>query len=171
MMTKNLVTLPGYQITELIYDGVRSLGVHLKYVCMGIPLILNTCRDAIYRVSTNMRCTRSLVYRGTRSSDNQSVIIKVLRNEYPTFNELLGFRNQYAIAHNLAHPNIIHPLALERYGNGYALIMADVGAISLSDYWFQSKRSVKEFCHQAIQLTEALHYLIQQRIIHKDIKP
>ena len=136
MMTKNLVTLPGYQITELIYDGVRTL-----------------------------------VYRGTRSSDNQSVIIKVLRNEYPTFSELLGFRNQYAIAHNLAHPNIIHPQALERYGNGYALIIADVGAISLWDYWLQSKPDLKEFCHQAIQLTEALHYLIQQRIIHKDIKP
>ena len=136
MMNNNLVVLPDYQISKIIYDGVRTL-----------------------------------VYRGTSHTNNQNVIIKVLRNEYPTFNELLGFRNQYAIAHNLAHPNIIHPLALERYGNGYALIMADVGAISLSDYWFQSKRSVKEFCHQAIQLTEALHYLIQQRIIHKDIKP
>ena len=36
---------------------MNSPWVHLKYVCMGIPLILNTCRDAIYRVSTNMRCT------------------------------------------------------------------------------------------------------------------
>ena len=97
MMTNLPVTLPGYQITEPIYDGVRT----------------------------------TAVYRGTRSADNQSVIIKVLRNEYPTFNELLGFRNQYAIAHNLAHPNIIHPQALERYGNGYALIMADVGACLL----------------------------------------
>ena len=31
----------------------------------GFPLILNTCRDAIYRVSTNMRCTPSHICKKT----------------------------------------------------------------------------------------------------------
>jgi predicted ATPase/signal transduction histidine kinase len=114
---------------------------------------------------------RTLVYRGTTHHDNQPVIIKVLRNSNPTFNELVQFRNQYIITHQLQHPSIVKPLALERYGNGYALIMPDNGAISLSDYWQQSQRSLKEFLSLAIQLAEALHYLSQQRIIHKDIKP
>ncbi|NEP14946.1 MAG: AAA family ATPase, partial [Symploca sp. SIO2C1] len=68
-------------------------------------------------------------------------------------------------------PTIVRPLALERYGNGYALLMPDEGAIALWEYWQQSKHSLVEFLSIAIQLAESLHYLTQQRIIHKDIKP
>jgi predicted ATPase/signal transduction histidine kinase len=115
--------------------------------------------------------TRTLVYRGKSHHEKQPVIIKVLRNPNPTFNELVQFRNQYIITHHLEHPSLVRPLALERYGNGYALIMPDDNAISLPNYWQQSQRSLKEFLRVAIQLAEALHYLSQQRIIHKDIKP
>ncbi|WP_347239455.1 hypothetical protein [Microcoleus sp. FACHB-68] len=37
--------------------------------------------------------TRTLVYRGRREIDRQPVVIKVLRNEFPLFNELVHFRN------------------------------------------------------------------------------
>ena len=67
--------------------------------------------------------SRTVVYRGLRQGDDKAVIIKILKNEYPTFNELLQFRNQYTIALNLNLPGIIKPLSLERYGNGYALVM------------------------------------------------
>jgi serine/threonine protein kinase len=114
---------------------------------------------------------RTIVYRATRTQDNQPVIIKVLRNPHPSFNELVQFRNQYTITRHLEHPGIVRPLALERYGNGYALVMADDGEIALSDYWQQCNTSLSEFLNIAIQLADALHYLNQQRIIHKDIKP
>ena len=115
--------------------------------------------------------SRTLVYRAIRVADCRPVIIKVLRKNNPSFRELLQFRNQYLITRNLDHTNIIHPLALERYGNGYALVMADEGLVSLSHYWQQSSHSLREFLAIALQLTESLHYLNQQRIIHKDIKP
>ncbi|NES03948.1 MAG: serine/threonine protein kinase, partial [Okeania sp. SIO2F4] len=125
-----------------------------------------------YYLSKNLyQGTRTLVYRGQRNWDKKPVIIKVLRNLHPSFNELVQFRNQYMIARNLEHPAIVKPLALERYGNGYALIMPDSGAYALSDYWPKSEPSLTNFLHIAIQLAEVLHYLIQQRIIHKDIKP
>ena len=114
---------------------------------------------------------RTLVYRAVRIADRQPVIVKVLRNLYPSFNELVRFRNQYAIACNLEHPAIVRPCALETYGNRYALVMPDDGAIALSDYWQISSRSLVEFCAIAIQLAEALNYLAQQSIVHKDIKP
>ena len=113
----------------------------------------------------------SLVYQGIIQDRGQPVIIKVLRNPNPTFNNLVQFRNQYIITRDLEHPGIIQTLALERYGNGYALIMADNGAIALGDYWQQDKRSLREFLTVAIQLAEALHYLSEQHILHKDIKP
>ena len=125
-----------------------------------------------YDFSENLyQGTRTLVYRGKRIWDNKSVIIKVLRNPYPSFHGLVQFRNQYIITRHLEHQAIVQPLALERYGNGYALIMPDSGAIALSEYWPKSKQHLKNFLHIAIELAEAFHYLIQQRIIHKDIKP
>ncbi|MGL4379114.1 MAG: ATP-binding protein, partial [Microcoleaceae cyanobacterium] len=139
-----IANLPGYQITEQLYTG-----------------------------------TRTLVYRGIRNSDQQPVVIKLLRNEYPSFNELVQFRNQYTIAKNLDFPGIIKPLNLEVYGNSYALVMEDFGGISLSDYLKPATKESKiyqslpleDFLKIAIQLTEILHYLYQNCVIHKDIKP
>ena len=51
--------------------------------------------------------TRILVYRGSRLYDQKPVIIKVLRNEYLNFSEIVHFRNQYAIVKNLNLPGII----------------------------------------------------------------
>ncbi len=115
--------------------------------------------------------TRTLVYRATQTTTEQLVIIKILRNPHPNFNDLVRFRNQYIITRNLEHPGIVQPLSLERYSNGYALVMPDNGALSLLEYWQQSPSDLSEFLTIAIQLAEALHYLGQQRIIHKDIKP
>ena len=115
--------------------------------------------------------TRTLVYQAIRESDRRPVIVKVLRNPHPHFHEIVQFRNQYAIARHLQHPTIVRPLALIRCGNGYALVMPDEGAIALPRYWQQSPRHLRDFLPIAIQLAEALHYLDQQRTIHKDIKP
>ncbi|MDY6937966.1 MAG: AAA family ATPase [Cyanobacteriota bacterium] len=114
--------------------------------------------------------TRTLVYHGTRTVDNQPVVIKFLRNEYPTFNELVQFRNQYTIAKNLNLPGIVQPLALETYGNGYALVMLDEGYISLGE-WYNGKVAIADALVIAIQLSDILHGLYQNRVIHKDIKP
>ncbi|MBE9227632.1 AAA family ATPase [Phormidium sp. LEGE 05292] len=139
-----IANLPGYQITEKLYTG-----------------------------------TRTLVYRGIRTNNQQPVAIKLLRNEYPNFHELVQFRNQYTIAKNLDYPSIIKPLSLEEYGNSYALIMEDFGGISLSNYLQTAINDnpqykylpLLEFLEIAIKLTETLQYLYQNRIIHKDIKP
>ncbi|NEO85289.1 MAG: AAA family ATPase [Spirulina sp. SIO3F2] len=131
---------------------------------------------------------RTLIYRAIRLKDHQPVIVKVLQNPQPQFSELIQFRHQYILTQNLDSPYIVTPLALERYGLGYALIMPDQGAISLEQYWSRDARQaypqtkpgqsmkgsenrLAEFLAIAIQLAQALHYLSRQRIIHKDIKP
>ncbi|MEY3869420.1 MAG: hypothetical protein RLZZ338_3311 [Cyanobacteriota bacterium] len=119
---------------------------------------------------------RTLVYRGKRLSDSTPVVIKLLRNEYPSFTELVQFRNQYTIAQNLDLPNIIKTYSLELYHNSYALVMEDFGGISIGKYLQTLKETsqpftLADFFFLALQLTDILNGLYHHRIIHKDIKP
>ncbi len=116
---------------------------------------------------------RTLVYRGTRTCDETPVVIKVLRSEYPSFSELVQFRNQYTIAKNLNLPGIIQTYSLEAYQNGYALIVEDFGGISLKEWTGKGETvpSLVEFLRIAIDMSNTLDRLCRDRIIHKDIKP
>ncbi|MBE9119197.1 protein kinase, partial [Lusitaniella coriacea LEGE 07157] len=115
--------------------------------------------------------SRTVVYRGQEVENEKPVVIKLMRNEYPSFRELVQFRNQYAIACNLNLEGIIQSIALERYENRYALIMEDTGGISLAEYKQQSSLSFQQFLNIAIQIAEILQQLHNNSIIHKDIKP
>lgn len=115
--------------------------------------------------------SRTAVYRAIHKSQQFPVVIKVLQREYPTFGELVQFRNQYAIAKNLPIAGIIQPLSLEQFGNGYALVMADCGGISLEKYIGQQPLDLTQKLAIALQITDILHELHQYRVIHKDIKP
>jgi PAS domain S-box-containing protein len=115
--------------------------------------------------------SRTLVDRAIRVCDQQPVILKTLRNKYPSFNELIQFRNQYTIAKNLNLPGIIQTYNLEPYGNGYVLVMEDFGGMSLAQFAEEKPLDITTFLAIAIQLAEILHGLYQHRVIHKDIKP
>ncbi|MBD2385102.1 ATP-binding sensor histidine kinase [Cylindrospermum sp. FACHB-282] len=115
--------------------------------------------------------SRTLVYRGYREIDHKFVVIKLLKNPNPTFNELVQFRNQYTIAKNLNSSLIIKLYSLEPYQNSYALIMEDFGGVSLKDYFTRQEKSLHEFLPIALAITKGLEILHQHYIIHKDIKP
>ncbi|BDA70083.1 Serine/Threonine protein kinase and Signal Transduction Histidine Kinase (STHK) with GAF sensor [Calothrix sp. PCC 7716] len=129
-----------------------------------------------YQVSKEIyNGSRTVVYQGYRESDQKPVAIKVLKNPYPNFNELLQFRNQYTIAKNLKFSGIIQTYSLEPYENGYALVTEDFGGVPIKEY-FASRQieyitHLQEFLHTAISLCDILETLYQQYIIHKDIKP
>ncbi|MEG4518427.1 MULTISPECIES: AAA family ATPase [unclassified Microcoleus] len=117
--------------------------------------------------------TRTQVYRAFRIQDKLPVAIKVLDSQYPTFSELVQFRNQYTIAKNLNLPGIIQTYSLEAYQNSYALVMEDFGGISLKEWTQQGETllNLSEFLQMAIALCHTLNILYRERIIHKDLKP
>ncbi|WP_298911191.1 ATP-binding sensor histidine kinase [uncultured Nostoc sp.] len=136
-MVTTLVTIPGYQVKEQLYNG-----------------------------------SKTLVYRGYRETDSLRVVIKLLKNPYPSFSELVQFRNQYTVAKNLNSPLIIQTYSLEPYQNGYVLVMEDFGGISLKESGIGSSlQNLTEFLQIAIALCNILDILYRDRIIHKDIKP
>ncbi|MEH1885177.1 AAA family ATPase [Nostoc sp.] len=139
-------------------------------------MVSNLASITGYRMSGELyNGSRTVVYRGYRETDSLPVVIKLLKNPYPSFSELVQFRNQYTIAKNLNSPLIISTYSLEPYQNGYALVMEDFGGISLKDYFTSDQTryiaSGQEFLEIAIALCNTLDVLYRERIIHKDIKP
>ncbi len=114
---------------------------------------------------------KTTVYRGQQQTTQISVIIKILNSEYPRLQDLIAFKNQFAISQIIDHPNIIKCYGLEKYGNSYALILEDFSGISLSEYTKSQKLDLNSFLPIAIAITKALEFLYTKRIIHQDIKP
>ena len=115
--------------------------------------------------------TKTVVCRAVEIASQRPVVIKYLNQDYPSFGELIQFRNQYTLTRNLSIPGIVKPLGLEPLGNSYALIMEDVESVSLDHYRQQHPLECAEILEIAIQLAAILHDLQQHRVIHKDIKP
>ncbi len=125
-----------------------------------------------YRPIEQLYCgSRTLVYRAIRETDQHPVVIKLLNRDYPSFSELLQFRNQYTIAKNLHLPGVVEAYTLESYRNSYALVMEDFGGISLREYTQDRSLTLTEVLAIAIQITDILNGLYRNRVIHKDIKP
>ncbi len=131
-----------------------------------------------YRITEQIYSgSKTLVYRGIKEQDQKPVVLKLMRNEYPTFAEIAQFRNQYTITKNLDLPGIVKTYSLENYRNSYVLVIEDFGGISLQDWRLEDKGkkenwfSLNEFFHIAIKIASTLEGLHGNRIIHKDIKP
>ncbi|RAM52604.1 MAG: serine/threonine protein kinase [Hapalosiphonaceae cyanobacterium JJU2] len=128
--------------------------------------------------------SRTIVYRGIREQDQQPVIIKIMRNEYPSLSEIAQFRNQYIINKKFNSPGIVKTYSLENYHNGYAIVMEDFGGISLQQWMGKTnleisnieniktfELTIPDFLDIGIKIALILDQLHRQRVIHKDIKP
>jgi predicted ATPase len=125
-----------------------------------------------YRLSEQLYLgSRTTVYRAVQTATQQPVVIKVLLRDYPTFGELVQFRNQYTITKNLPISGIVRPLSLESVGSSYVLVMEDWGGMALSKYIQQQALDLTTVLAIALQLSEILHELGQHQVVHKDIKP
>ncbi len=115
--------------------------------------------------------TTTCVYRATREPEQSSVIIKTIKAEYPTIEQLTRLRHEYQILQSLQIKGIVKPLALESYHNGLALILSDFGGEPLKNFLSAQNFDLSNFLHIAIQLSSTLAQLHKNNIIHKDIKP
>jgi predicted ATPase/signal transduction histidine kinase/GAF domain-containing protein len=115
--------------------------------------------------------SRTAVYRARHTATERPVVVKVLAEEYPSFTKLVQFRNQYTVTKNLPLSGIVRSLDLVPWGNSYALVMEDVGGLSLAHYLQRHSLTLEDVLDIAVQLSDIFHDLHQQRVIHKDIKP
>jgi serine/threonine protein kinase len=62
----------------------------------------------------------SLVYRAIREQDNQSVILKVLKEDYPTPSQLTRYKQEYEITRNLNTDGVVKAYSLEPYQRSWS---------------------------------------------------
>ncbi|MEG4575136.1 AAA family ATPase [Microcoleus sp. N3A4] len=113
----------------------------------------------------------TVIYRGVRESEQTQVIIKTLKAEYPTIEEIARLRHEYKILKTLDMTGIVKAHSLEKHNNGLALILEDFGGKSLKNLIAAKHLEISEFLSLAIHLAETLAHLHENKIIHKDIKP
>ena len=121
--------------------------------------------------------TNTRVCRGWRERDGQPVILKFLKDDYPTPSELKRYKQEYEIARKLNLDGAIKAYELQSYKQTLIIIFEDFGAISLQDLMSQRREanrgllSLQGFIRIAIQITQALGSIHAENIIHKDINP
>ena len=113
----------------------------------------------------------SLVYQGYRLQDQQPVMLKLLREDYPTPSQITRYQQEYQLAHTLDLEGVITAYNWEQYHNTFVIVFEDFGGISLQELMAQRQFSLVEFLQVAIKIVQALGTLHEAQIIHKDINP
>jgi predicted ATPase/signal transduction histidine kinase/CheY-like chemotaxis protein/tRNA A-37 threonylcarbamoyl transferase component Bud32 len=116
--------------------------------------------------------TNTIVYRASKETEQTTVIIKTLKAQYPSIEELTCLRHEYKILQNLKKiEGIVQPLDLVSHHHSLALIFSDFGGVNLKEFLQQQKLELSKFLEIAIELSSTIAALHQNKIIHKDIKP
>jgi len=113
----------------------------------------------------------SLVYRGILQQENQPIVVKILKENYPTPQELARYRTEYKITKSLNLSGCIKAYDLQPYQNTLAMFLEDFGGESLKIWMQQQKFSIAEFLRIAIATADSLQQIHSANIIHKDINP
>jgi serine/threonine protein kinase len=121
--------------------------------------------------------TNSNVYRGIRQEDKQPVILKILKEDYPTPSELTRYKQEYEITRNLNLDGVIKAYELKPYQRTLVIILEDFGAVSLKQLMNPRREAgtallpPQEFLRVAIKTAEILGSIHAANIVHKDINP
>jgi predicted ATPase/signal transduction histidine kinase/tRNA A-37 threonylcarbamoyl transferase component Bud32 len=118
----------------------------------------------------------SLVYRGIRQSDNTPIILKLLKEDYPTTAALIRSKQEYAIMRSLNLEGVIKVYSQQDYQRSLFMTLEDFGGESLAKLRRQSPElycpmPLAEFLYLAIQLAEIIGSIHAANIIHRDINP
>jgi predicted ATPase/signal transduction histidine kinase/tRNA A-37 threonylcarbamoyl transferase component Bud32 len=134
--------------------------------------------NGIKAINLIYESANSLVYCGVREKDGQAVILKLLKEDYPTPSELTRYKQEYEITKSLDIEGAVKAYSLEPYQRTLVITLEDFGGISLKKLLEEGeignkKKAVPvlEFIKIAIKITESLRAIHAANIIHKDINP
>jgi len=127
-----------------------------------------------YRITSKIyESTTSLVYRARREEqeEERAVVLKVLKDNHPSREELLRYRQEYEITRSHGLEGAIEALGMERLGNTFAIVTEDFGGESLQVLTRERRLSLEECLDVGARTAESLRQIHSAGIIHKDVNP
>ncbi|AFY69576.1 serine/threonine protein kinase [Thalassoporum mexicanum PCC 7367] len=166
-----MLAIAGYQVSCKLYESDRSI------VYRGCKLTdddLATSNSA----DTQSQVINQIENCAVTSTENcpQPVIIKILKQDYPSPQELVKYKQEYEITHNLDLDRVIKSFDLEQYQNTLLITFEDFDGEALDCLYATGEQPqfslpIEKFLEIAIKIADGLAQIHSLQIIHKDINP
>ncbi|MEG4108948.1 protein kinase domain-containing protein [Microcoleus sp. S13_C5] len=120
--------------------------------------------------------SNSLVYRGISVPDDRAIVIKMLKQNYPSPQELTRYRQEYKITRSLKEEGVVKAYSQQEYQRTLVILLEDFGGESLEQWMHKRPETfcpmpLSTFLQLAIDLTDILGRIHAANVIHKDINP
>jgi predicted ATPase/class 3 adenylate cyclase/tRNA A-37 threonylcarbamoyl transferase component Bud32 len=115
--------------------------------------------------------SRSLIFRAISEQTQRPVIVKILKHDYPTQDQILRFKREYKISTMFDGQYAIKANKIFAYENSLAIEFDDIQGESLDNIISKQKLTTTQFLHLAVKITECLGIIHDKQVIHKDLNP
>ena len=116
-------------------------------------------------------CTRTVVYRAMRLDDQKPVVLKMLRPEQTTAENVEMLRHENDVTSRLDLEGVVRCYGFENGDRSPVLVLEDFGAAPLSELIEPSGLGLDLFFSIAARLATTLSELHYRGIVHNDINP
>lgn len=110
-----------------------------------------------------------IFYRGVRIEDRKPVLIKTIKDEYPSMASLTRVKHEFEIGSGLDMDGVVTFYDLIPFEKNLALILEDFGGTSLGELLAEKKLPLVRSLQVAIELADVLSEIHKKEIVHKDI--
>jgi histidine kinase len=124
-----------------------------------------------YQITEHIHQGSQTILYSAVAEDGTACILKTIRAEFPTSEQIARLKHEYHIIADLDLPGVIQPIALELQQNRVILVIEDIGGRSLKHYIQNNSVNLEVALSIALQIARTLIDLHQHQITHKDIKP
>ena len=115
---------------------------------------------------------KTIFYKAVREKDKFPVILKILKKDYSSQEDLTKFKNEYEILNKIRNlSGVIKCHELLEYKNSLIIVMENFNDESLNKIIKKDIINLKSFLELAIDIAVTIGNIHKQQIIHKDIKP
>jgi hypothetical protein len=111
------------------------------------------------------------IYRRQRIQDSSPVLLKVLKQPYPTPKYLAPVWQEFEILQGLDLPGVEKAYALENYQQWWMIVSEDFGGQPLDQLEIAGRLEPEELLNLALQLVEIVAGIHTHQVIHKNISP
>ncbi len=122
-------------------------------------------KDKIYE------SVHSIVFRAIRTHDQLKVVLKILKQDYPTPVEIIHYKQEYELLCNLSIDSVIDVYDLLKFRNTMVLVLEDFAGTSIQKLLENHRFTLREKLQYSIKICKSLGEIHHNNIIHKDITP